>query len=57
MKWQCSATRPVEFPKADAGDGRLRVYSVEKLTFGAEAIFEVYRNTAENPSKTRRTAE
>jgi hypothetical protein len=42
--------------KADAGDMPLGVYSVEKLRFGAEAIFQFSEKVAENPGETRRTA-
>jgi hypothetical protein len=42
-------------PEAAVG-GRLdRVYSVEKLPFGAEVIFQFYGNAAENMRKTRHT--
>jgi len=43
--------------KADAGDRQERVYSVEKLAFGAEANFQFYRNAAENLRKTRRAVD
>jgi hypothetical protein len=44
-------------PIAAAGDRLERVYSVEKLSFGAEAIFQFCGNAAENLRKTRRTAD
>jgi hypothetical protein len=44
-------------PIAAAGDRPERVYSVEKLSFGAEAIFQFCGNAAENLRKTRRTAD
>ena len=44
-------------PIAAAGDRPERVYSVEKLSFGAETIFQFYGNAAENLRKTRRTAD
>jgi hypothetical protein len=37
-------------------EGDLSVYSVEKLRFGAEAIFQFSEKVAENPGETRRTA-
>jgi hypothetical protein len=39
------------------GEYRLLAYSVEKLPFGAEMIFQFYGNAAENMRKTRRTAD
>jgi hypothetical protein len=47
----------VSSSKAAVGDGQQRVYSVEKLPFGEEAIFHFYENAAENMRETRRTAD
>jgi hypothetical protein len=45
------------FFKAATHGRQHRVYSVEKLHFGADAIFQFYRKAAENPRETRRTAD
>jgi len=47
--------REISFRIADTGDRPERVYSVEKLPFGAEVIFQFYGNAAENMRKTRHT--
>jgi hypothetical protein len=44
-------------PKAVADGRRLWVYSVEKLPFSAEAIFQFLGNAAEKLRKTPRTAD
>jgi hypothetical protein len=50
--------RPTAAPWRRPGTDRAEsTYSVEKLSFGAEAIFQFYGNAAENPWKTRRTAD
>jgi hypothetical protein len=45
------------FSRTVLGHRRVTTYSVEKLLFGAVAIFQFYRNTAEHPRETRRTAD
>jgi len=47
----------MSFPISDGLRGLLRVYSVEKLHFSAEAIFQFHGNGAENLRKTRHTAD
>ena len=37
--------------------GLFTAYSVEKLSFGTRTVFQHYRNAAEKPRKTRRTAD
>jgi hypothetical protein len=50
-------SRRFRCPEAAGREGPQRVYSVEKLSFGAETIFQFCGNAAENPKKIRRTAD
>jgi len=38
--------------KSERNERLMLAYSVEKLSFGAEAIFQIYGNATENPNKT-----